>query len=304
MRRIYSFSRRNTLERCLRQYFNDYYVSEGDRLLDIVRRTRILGLKNMTSAALLAGTILHRFIRLSFSRPDLSARWLCDKAIQSFDEAVEFARDPRRHADRLKNRFPPQELVEFSYEDLDGEPLIAQERDKLQIALRNFFGGKVRQYLSTLDGYELMPEKRVSGLKAGGWAISGQVDLLAVNGRGCEVVDWKLGGEERGSDSLQLHIYGTFAAQASKVSPESVRMRRVFLGADVVEDAQSMSREATYVGRTRLLNDIQLMEELHEYGEQGREGVFTPCNQANICRRCKYRAICHGVPLKRTSLQT
>lgn len=304
MRRIYSFSRRGTLERCLRQYFYDYYVCEADRLLDVARRTRILGLKNMTSAALLAGTILHRFIKLSFSRPDLSARWLCDKAIQAFDEAIEFARDPRRHADRLQQRFPPQELVEFSYSDLDGEALLAQEREKLQTALRSFFGGNVNRYLRSLDGYKLMPEKRVSGLKEGGWAISGQVDLLAVNGCSCEVVDWKLGGEERGSDSLQLHIYGTFAANVADVPAENVRMRRVFLGADVVEAPQSMNREAAYVGRTRLVNDIQLMDELHVYGEEGREGVFTPCNQVNICRRCRYRAICHGAPLKPTSLQT
>ena len=304
MRRVYSFSRRNTLDRCLRQYFYDYYVSAANSELDVAHRDRILGLKNMTGGALLAGTILHRFIKLSFSRRDLSPRWLTETALKAFDEAIQFARDPRAEAHRLEDRYPPQELVEFSYEDLDGEALVVQEREKLKTALQNFFQStNVRKYLQTLDGYDLMPEKRVSGLKESGWTISGQVDLLAINGRGCEVIDWKLGGEERGSDSLQLHIYGTFAARVANVPTEEVRMRRVFLGADVVESAQSMDREAGYVGRTRLVKDIELMEDLDEYGERGREGVFTRCNHTNVCRRCKYRAICHKVPLKPSSLQ-
>jgi PD-(D/E)XK nuclease superfamily len=304
VRRVYSFSRRSTLDRCLRQYFYDYYVSDADHVLEVTRRNRIIGLKTMSGAALLAGTLLHRFIRLSFSRKDLSPKWLCETALKAFDEAIQFARDPRAQAHRLQGRYPPQELVEFSYADLDGEALVAQEREKLKTALRNFFqAGDVQHYLRSLDGYELMPEKRVSGLKENGWAISGQVDLLAINGHGCEVIDWKLGGEERGTDSLQLHIYGTFAAKVAKVRAEDVRMRRVFLGANVVESAQSMDREAAYIGRARLVNDIELMEELHDYGERGREGVFTQCNHANICRRCKFRAICHEAPLKATSLQ-
>jgi hypothetical protein len=288
----------------MRQYFYDYYVSASGSGLDVAHRDRILGLKNMTGAALLAGTLLHRFIKLSFSRKDLSSRWLTDTALRAFDEAIQFARDPRGQARRLQDRYPPQELVEFSYSDLDGDELVVQEREKLKTALQNFFqSSTVRNYLQSLDGYDLMPEKRVSGLKENGWTVSGQVDLLAVNGRGCEVIDWKLGGEERGSDSLQLHIYGTFAAKVANVPPEEVRMRRVFLGADVVESAQSMDREAGYVGRTRLVNDIELMEDLHEYGERSREGVFTACNHTNVCRRCKYRAICHGAPLKASSLQ-
>jgi hypothetical protein len=303
VRRVYSFSKRTTLDRCLRQYFYEYYVCEGH--VPDERSNRILGLKKMTNASLLAGDLLHRFIRLSFTKPHLSAQWSHQTALKSFDDAVQFARNPRGQAERLNDKYPPKELVEFSYDDLAGEEAAEREREKLDTALGNFFrGGQVRAYLQSLEGYTLMPEKRLSGLKESGWAISGQIDLLAVNGRGCEVADWKLGAQERGSDSLQLHIYGTFAASLADVRPEDVHMRRVFLSDGVVELPRSMDKETAYIGRTRLLQDIDLMNELHEYGERGREGVFTPCNQENVCQRCKYRATCHEVPLKASSLQT
>jgi hypothetical protein len=305
MSRVYSFSRRSTLERCLFQYFLEYYVTPEQSGLAPERRRLVLALKNMTSGALLAGEVVHRFIKLSIQKPHLTPRWLSDTAMGSFDRAVRFAQDPKTHKSQLNEPYPPQELVEYSYAGLDGDALLSKEREKLNTALHHFFHGKhVRGYLNGLAGYQLFPEKRLKGMKEDGWSISGQIDLLAHNGSSCEVVDWKLGTEERGSDSLQLYIYGVFGADTAGVPREQVHVRRAFLGDDTIERPRIMDSEATYVGRARLLQDIELMQELHEYGEAGREGIFTPCNQPNVCRRCKFRAICHGAPLAPNSLLT
>lgn len=303
MRRVYSFSRRSTLERCLFQYFLEYYVSSEQQGIAADRRKLILALKGMSSGALLAGEIAHRFIRLSIQKPHLSSRWLMDTALQSFDRTVMFARDPRGQSHMLGEQYPPQELVEFSYSDLDGETLIGLEREKLRRGLNHYFHGeRIPAFVKSLEGYRLSSEKRLNGIRENGWSISGQIDLLAVNGNHCEVVDWKLGMQERGGDSLQLYIYGVFGADMAGIPRDSVSVRRAFLGDDHIEPPRIMDADAVYVGRSRLLQDIELMEELHQYGEDGREGVFTPCNQPNICRRCKFRAICQGAPMRTTSL--
>lgn len=304
MRRLYSYSRRNILDRCLRQYFFDYYASAKQCQISEESKAYIRRLKVFSNCALLAGDILHRFAKLHVAREDISPEWLERTALAAYDEAIEFARDPKAHTSLLQNRFPPKELVEFSYADLDGEKAADTARRSLETALHNlFYGDTVHVLFASLEGYELYPEKRLSGLKCKNWSISGQIDLLAVGKHQCNVIDWKLGGKERGADSLQLYIYGWFASAFAKLDRQAVHVQRVFLRDNFVEDPQTID-DGNHVGHARLLQDIELMEELHGYGCQGREEVFRKCNHEGICQRCKYRTLCHKIPLGERSLVT
>lgn len=292
------------MERCLALYFYEYYATAANSPIDERRKETLRGLKSMSAVALLAGQILHRFIRLSFTRPDLSEQWLQRTALSAFDEAISFAENPKGQAHRLDDRYPPRELVEFSYANLDGAEAATVAREKLDTALNHFFKDPpVRAYLRGLKQHELEAELRVSGMKLEGWTIGGQIDLLAIGDESCEVADWKLGKTERGTDSLQLHIYGEFAAAKTGLPREQIFLRRVFLGDAVIEAPTTLTQEQSSLGRTRLLQDIELMEELHQYGQDGREGVFTQCNHMNVCRRCKFQAICHKTPMNPNSLQ-
>jgi len=223
-------------------------------------------------------------------------------AFRSFDDAIEFARDPRGQAHRLLDRFPPEELVEFSYQDLDGEGAAASARKSLTRALKALLEGTtIAELLRGLAGFEIHPEKRLSSLKLANWCVGGQIDVLALRPGEARIIDWKLGAVEHGADSLQLYTYGWFAERVHGVPRGGVSGQRVFLGDGVVEQAQVVTDELASVGRARLFQDIELMEELHEYGREGREEVFRPCNQDGICNRCKYRAICHEASLRECS---
>ena len=303
MKRLYSYSRRNTLERCLALYFYEYYASATKSPLEQHKKARIGRLKQMSATALLAGQILHRMIRLSITRTDLPATWIQRTALADFDKAIIFARNPKAQSYRLDERYPPKELVEFSYRDRNGENAASRARKKLASALKNFFfGPSIRDYMASLQNHTLVPEKRLRGMKEAGWTIGGQVDLLATNDTACEVADWKLGNQERGTDSLQLHIYGEFVALETGLPLERISMRRVFLGDAAVEAPTHLSKNKSQLGRMRLIQDIELMEELHAYARDGREGVFTKCDHKNICRRCKFQAICHDTPMSQNSL--
>lgn len=306
MRRTYSYSRRSTLERCTRQYFYDYYATDRTCGLSGERKGQVAALKSMSGCALLAGSILHRFARLHVEPSrNLSPSWIMQTALRSFDEAVQFARNPRGQVHRLQERYPPEELVEFSYEDLDGEHAAERAREGLERALRALLnGGAVGELLRGLTEYEVHTEKRLSKLKLSNWCIGGQVDLLALRPGEARIIDWKLGAVEHGADSLQLYAYGWFAESEYAVPKGGVSGQRVFLGDGVVEEPQVVTGAVASVGRARLFQDIELMEELHEYGRRGREEVFRPCNQDGICNRCKYRAICHEAPLRESSNAT
>lgn len=67
MRRLYSYSRRNTLDRCLRQYFFDYHASAKKCPISEASKIYIGKLKALSNCALLAGEILHRFAKLSIA---------------------------------------------------------------------------------------------------------------------------------------------------------------------------------------------------------------------------------------------
>lgn len=302
MRRLYSYSRRATLDRCLRQYFYEYYASDKRCQTDPDEKPFIRALKAMSGCALLAGTILHRFARLYVTRDDLSPAWLSRTALSHFDQAVEFASDPRANAHLLNSKFPPQELVEFSYDDLAGEEAAHRARHSLEKALDHLFrGDAVRALFQELTGFTLHAEKRFSGLKLREWSISGQIDVLAVREDSVRVVDWKLGSREHGADSLQLHTYGWFASRFTKKPKAAVAGQRVFLGDDFVEKPQIVSAELDQVGRARLHQDIELMQDLHPYGRAGKEDVFRPCNHEAVCRRCNFRALCHKAQLRSNS---
>ena len=218
---------------------------------------------------------------------------------------MEFARDPRGQAHRLQGRFPPVELVEFSYEDLDGDAEAEKSRRSLSRALKTLVeGNAVASLLQELKGFEIHTEKRLSKLKLTEWTVGGQIDVLALKPTEARIVDWKLGAVEHGGDSLQLYTYGWFAEKVHGVPRGGVSGQRVFLGDGVVEERQIVTDELATVGRARLFQDVELMEELHAYGQEGREEVFRPCNQMGICNRCKYRAICHEAPLRECSNAT
>lgn len=291
----------------MRKYFYEYYASDKRCPFDDVRREQIRALKKFSGCALLAGSIVHRMLALRFGKgKGFSQDWIVGTALNDFDAAIEFARDPIAHANRLNDRFPPEELVEFSFADLDGEGEATRSRLKLERALNAYFeSDAVRELRKALGQFEeVRAESALRGIKIDGWAVGGKIDVLALRSDSARVIDWKLGSVERGVDSLQLYTYGCYAASEAKVDTTQVTVQRVFLGDAAIEEPREVTETLARRGQARLQQDIELMEELHEYGRQGDEELFTPCEKESICRRCQYRAICHGVPLSEKSNAT
>ncbi len=294
MRSSHSYSKRELLDSCLRQFFYEYYAAAKKLPFDPERKAVIRELKEFTGVYLLAGEKLHWFIEQYLKKGMTSQLWAEHTCLAAFDLAVNYSRDPEGNAGLRDAKYPPPMLLEFYYGDPRAEELAGKAREALRGGIQRFLAnGPIKGLWTEIKAGEHFVEQRVGGLpKFDGFGIEGQIDLVGRDSSRVRVVDWKLGRNGESHDSLQMLIYGLWAEKKFQVDPTSVTARRVFLGDGTLEAEHALDRAQMAVGRARLLQDIELMKELDPYGRAGIEEAFSPCHRQNECRQCKYQGIC------------
>lgn len=324
MRQSHSHSKRDLLETCPRRYFYEYYASSlkerPDKKRVRVQRTlfedqstestttfssdRIAlarQLKQLSGCFLLAGDILHQLIALHLKkRSGWPVQWFLGKASERFDQAVTFSRDPVTNASLADQQYPPPMLMEFFYNDPKADERSSEARHKLLGAIRNFFEtASIVELSQKLLAGDSRIEVRIALEKLDGFGIDGWVDFAGRDERGVQVVDWKMGRMTGNRDSLQLVTYGWWAAKEYGVDPTCVRVRRVFLADPTIEEDRPLSESLLRRGKARIVQDVELMKQMDVYGQAGNEEAFSPCEIENVCRQCKYQALC---PASRSGL--
>jgi len=290
MRKQYSFSRRIVLDTCLMQYFLQYHAADKKCLIDPGLKSEIRKLKALSNCDMLAGKFLEAQIRLHLVRgADWSPSWFLRKALGDFDRAI---LQNRKLA--VADETPSAgRLLEFAVGDPQADEKAAKAREKLSIALDHYFNATSMVALrESTKGAALTVGKKISGLQVRDWTISGEIDLLIVHDETVRIIDWKIGMPQMTMDSLQLFIYGWYAANEPMLRGRKITAQRAFLGTGELESPTEITPERTCRGRARVLQDIELMNELDPYGREGVEEVFTPCMNENICRRCKFQTMC------------
>jgi len=121
--------------------------------------------------------------------------------------------------------------------------------------------------------------------------IGGRIDLAFPTTEGASVVDWKLSGSASGDDSLQLISYAMWAQRFFDVISSMIQINIAYLESSHLV-SEIITDDAILRGRTRILQDIELMMYLHNYGRQGLAEAFTPCQQIAVCSLCSFREVC------------
>jgi hypothetical protein len=146
-----------------------------------------------------------------------------------------------------------------------------------------------------LHGQQVLIEQHIGGLpKIDDYGIQGQVDLASRGPHGVRIVDWKMGSSVGDDESLQLVIYARWAMTKFAVPADEIIVQRVFLGDGTIEAEWRLDQHAIRRGWARLVQDIEGMRQLDEYGRTGVMDAFTPCGKERVCRQCKFQEICEA----------
>ncbi|MCC7291840.1 MAG: PD-(D/E)XK nuclease family protein [Phycisphaerales bacterium] len=307
MKKVYSSTKRSTLDRCSLQYFYQYYapgyappeaprepllfqepVALVHRTLEVCDSKSAASCKTLSSSSQVAGQILHNLIAQHWKGSDWEAERFKRAAVERYDFFVNAS--ARNDRDSKTPR-----LLEHYYGLPNAGEILSTARTKLSVAVTNYFEhpAVVELVRDLLAGDESAPEVPIGGLpKMSGFSIGGRIDGWSKNASGIRIVDWKMGGSVGDEDCLQLAIYGWWAVERFKVSPETVSAQRVFLGDGIIERPFVMSERLIDRCRARLHQDIERMEELHEYGVNGFFEAFPPCQREKICRQCRFQGMC------------
>ena len=297
MRKVYSHTKRSVLEKCPLMYFYQYYAAKckppvrdpqpllfGDDRPDhptlVATDSEAAGrLAKLNSAPQHAGKVLHDLIAQALKHPDWQFPWFEKKAREGF----------------LTVRDPEASFVEHVNHLPDADQRIHRALDGLLLALRNFFeDAQVHTLIESMRyGEQHLIEYPLGGFRPiRQFSIQGRIDYCAKIGPQVEVIDWKMGRSTGDEDSLQLAVYGIWALQRFGVEPDSVRVRRVFLGDAKIEQARSLTERRVVRAQARLSQDIEQMAQLHPYGTDGHAEAFTPKPKEKLCEMCKFRTLC------------
>jgi hypothetical protein len=313
MKKVYSHTKRSTLDRCSLQYFYEYYAPAYEppktdsaslfddapalehQRLDPADAASAAECKLLSSSYQIAGQILHNLIAQHWQHPDWSPDWFRRAAAERFDRAV---------ASSASGSGAQQRLLEHFYRLADADVTIAAARRKLLTAMGHYFDcGEIASLVAEmLASEDKGAEASICGLpRIGEFTISGRIDGWSRNGSTIRVVDWKMGETVGDEDSLQLVLYGWWAVQRFAVAPENVTVQRVFLGDRSVEAPLQICERLIERCRARLHQDVERMQALHEYGEEGHFEAFPACEKEKICHQCRFQGICVALASLRES---
>jgi hypothetical protein len=306
MKKVYSHSKRSTLDRCTLQYFYEYYAARYEppaaqvgqslfdeppalehRRLDPRDAAAASECKSLSSCYQVAGQILHNVIAQHWQHPDWTPEWFRRTTAQRFNRAVA--------ASASSGAEGHQRLLEHHYRLPDAETTIANARARLLTAIANYFDrSEIAELVAEmLASDEKGTEGSIGGLpRIGEFTISGRIDGWCRNGDAIRIVDWKMGGTVGDEDSLQLILYGWWAVQKFSVAPAQVTVQRVFLGDGTVEAPLQITERLIERCQARLHQDVERMEALHEYGQQGHYEAFPACEKERICHQCRFQGMC------------
>jgi RecB family exonuclease len=290
----WSFSRRNTFEQCPQKYYLDYYGGSKRHALAETEKPLIRQLKLRQNRYARTGEIVHsaiaNYFRLAQKGTIQSAKSLVQWAQRLLAEDLAASRTARVSASPSGASSGP--LLEFSNDPKNAETLYEDAGQRMSAALQNFAVHPRYEKIRNAGRSTGADVERMFKLKNLPCRVTGIVDFAVRASEKPAIVDWKSGKPSQSEDdSLQLTAYALWGAQHFGGPPEKIAIYKAFLGSGSLV-AFPLTQASVEKGKRRILQDVERMIEMHDYGAQGRRRTFTPCAQSRVCLLCPYLPIC------------
>lgn len=306
----WSASRDGAFQRCLRQYWWQYYGSWGgwDRGAPGEAREAYT-LKNLATRWAWVGTAVHEAIegilrrRLAPPAPQGLAFEPVPSAARSVEEEVEaltaHMRDQFRESREGHYRARPKKafgLVEHEYADPVPRAEWQAMSDKAREALRSFLTSAVYARILASDPALWLPIEHLGQFSFEGTPVWAVLDFALRTPEGAvEIYDWKTGAVDPAGNRPQLVCYALYVQAAHGVPPERTTTQLVYLGktlevhavhvapADIAEVGAGM-RASIAAMRSRLKDPARNVAVRED---------FPLTDDLEKCRVCSFRRLCH-----------
>lgn len=291
----WSYSRRGVLEQCPRRYYYNYYGANARVAKTEPQKEELRFLKQLSNCYLRSGDILHLVIRTYLKRLRSREEWTLDRMLRwaqgIFRHDLDFSQR-YQVGDSLPHAVDsPVLLLEYYYNVANAKERWANSEEQLVTALTNLRESPALTDFRTGATREKAEIESPVILKDGNFSMRGKVDLAFPNDRRFVVVDWKIGNSDDSGESLQLTSYAMGAINKLGCTPEDIDLYRVQLGSGLVSQF-AVSSKSVLRARSRIIQDVDKMKALDDYGRNAIAEVFTPCAQSRICASCCFQAVC------------
>jgi hypothetical protein len=291
----WSFSRRNTMETCLRKYYYQYYAAKQEKLTMGESFESVKFLKRLSNQYLVGGKILHNLIRLYFAKAkeemELSLDWLKQRAREKIKQSIEYS-NAVFSGQLVDYEYPPFLLQELYYENPDAAEIYNHVETMVLKGLEIFMTSeKLARFRASGKLAPAFVEKKFRIQLTDQITITGETDLAYQDKEAFVICDWKTGKVDDGDDSMQLLTYTLWALDQAGANNGKTKIYKAYLYEDVVK-AFSLSEREIFRNKMAIKQSAEAMLEMAEFAEIGNEMAFTPCRQPKICALCPFQKIC------------
>lgn len=293
----WSYSRRQLMNQCLLAYYYRYYGASRRTAQNEPLKEELRFLKALSNRHMRTGKILHLVIKTYLKhRRDgnqLSAQWGLNWARKLYNEDLAFSRSYRRGVDSLPDgQNSPVLLAEFYYDSERAEAEWKESEERLSTALTNFFNNPDLQDFIVGGSRADAKIEESFPLKSNDFNLDANPDIVFLTDiQRTVIADWKIGEAGGSEDSLQLFAYALAVSGETGCSPQEIDLYLIHLSDGAIIPYTVDERQLMRT-RVRIIQDVQRMRMMDEFGRSGDSAAFTPCQQRRICANCVFREVC------------
>ncbi|MBX2968247.1 MAG: PD-(D/E)XK nuclease family protein [Cyclobacteriaceae bacterium] len=291
----WSPSKIGTLKQCPRKFYYQYYGSKQSKAKFDENKERLRYLVALSNKSLVAGEIIHSVIATYFRKAKKGDPWTADRltsfAISMLRASIQYSKDERAGIHNI-HQYPPALLKEVFYGTMNDQEVFDEIAERLKISLGNFSDSELFTHLRQNGKREdsIIEGKCVYTLPDN-IKIDGVIDIAFDYGDKFWIADWKTGKADQEETSLQLLSYALWATKQKGISKEAVVIEKAYLLDNKLETLE-YSDEQLVRAKVRIIQDVDILRELHDFGIDGNFGAFTKCQQQRVCDLCPFQEVC------------